>query len=645
MSDRRSTRQTQTVRTPLIGQQSRSQHTLVEGGTIMPPGTPAVSPAANKACDLRRKGQRLQWSVCGVIGLVILAIWMAAAVWTVSIRHAALRNAAVNADNLSAAFQAALNQTFGLIQSTTDAIAENIRLEGQRFDLYRWSRDRSLFADGRIFASITWPDGMRISTTRSAVPLPLYLGDRDYIRVQRDGTADGPYIGQVTVIPSTGEIAIPISIPVRAKSHSGRLLAVIGVIVPVDALTELYRSLELGGHSTFSLIGLDHVVRVRYSGDHSNGTDFAQYALPNYPFRLSIPNSANGNFIRIAKAGSIPRLFSFRRIRHWPLLISIGFDLDDIYADAAAQAWVIFSLATVMTLVLVWLVFYLNRETRDRWLREAALRSESEKLEATNRQLQMSNERTAAASQAKSMFLENMSHELRTPLNAIIGFSQAIKDRMMGPIGTPAYAEYAAHIHQAGEHLHEMLTRILDLAEIEADAFEIRKDHVEPASIIRNAIATMETLANRKDIKIETNLHTSVENSQILGDEMRLRQIVTALLSNALKFTPRGGRVFVTLDYSLGTGTGLVLAVADTGVGMTPQEVDAVLQTFGTVESVQCRSNGGTGIGLPLARRLVELHDGRLEISSAKGIGTEVRAVIPKARVVQPARIDCIIAA
>jgi signal transduction histidine kinase len=597
--------------------------------------------AAAKIDTLRRRSKRLRWAVRGGIGAVILAFWAVAALSSVSMRHAALRNAISNANNLAASFQDELTHTLGTISLTIATIAERVRAQGRDFDLYQWSRESPLLKDGKILVGIVSPDGMLISTTRSSHAKPLYLGDREHIRVQLDGTAKGLVIGKPLVARSIGKIEIPISARVDAKN--GQMLGVISVIVPPEVLTPLHNSVDIGAHGTIGLVGLDHIVRARFSHADPTGLEGVGESVAGGPEPSAFPVNAAGYFIRTSVVDHVPRLFSYRRVGTYPLLVVVGLDLHDVYADASEHGRIIYSLATAMTLLLGGLAIYLTREIRARTEREIDLRTEREKLESTNRQLRISNEHAEAASHAKSMFLANMSHELRTPLNAIIGFSQVIKDQIKGPLGTPAYAEYASHIYTAGEHLHELIGDILDIAKIEAGAVELNEELIDPAMVVCDALATLEGQAKRKGISVQTNLPADLKNLRIRGDELRLRQVVINLLSNAVKFTPERGQVSITLDYT--PGVGFLFAVADTGIGMTAKEIELALQTFGQVENTLARRNDGAGLGLPLARRLVELHAGRLEIESIKGKGTTVRAIIPEARIVPAAGIDHIAAA
>jgi PAS domain S-box-containing protein len=242
-----------------------------------------------------------------------------------------------------------------------------------------------------------------------------------------------------------------------------------------------------------------------------------------------------------------------------------------------------------------------------------------------------------AASRAKSQFLANMSHELRTPLNAILGFSEMIKLGMKGPV-SPHYQEYASLIHQSGEHLHQVINDILDLAKVDAGKFELHEEtDVDPCDIVDACVGLM------REYALSGGVELSVEIGEppplLVADPTRLRQILLNLLSNAIKFTPPLGSVVVAICRSE-CGRGAVFEVRDSGPGMTPAEIEIAFEPFGQVDAGLDRRHEGTGLGLPLARRLAELHGGSLVIDSEKGRGTAVKLALPAAAVRGPSSID-----
>jgi PAS domain S-box-containing protein len=239
-------------------------------------------------------------------------------------------------------------------------------------------------------------------------------------------------------------------------------------------------------------------------------------------------------------------------------------------------------------------------------------------------------EAAESANVAKSQFLANMSHELRTPLNAIIGFSEALELGMAGPL-QPRQAEYAGLIQQSGEHLHTVINDILDLAKVDAGKLDLHEESaIDPHSIIDGCVTLMKSHA------VAGSLSLSIDAEDCLpllrADPTRLKQILLNLISNAIKFTGPGGAVVIGLRRSVGGG--IAFAVRDTGPGMTPDEIRTALEPFGQVDAGHARRYEGTGLGLPLAQRLAELHGGALAVDSAKGRGTTVTVTLPPERTV-----------
>jgi signal transduction histidine kinase len=250
-----------------------------------------------------------------------------------------------------------------------------------------------------------------------------------------------------------------------------------------------------------------------------------------------------------------------------------------------------------------------------------------EDLRRNQERLIAAKEAAEAASRSKSAFLANMSHELRTPLNAIIGFSGVMSDRMFGPLND-RYAEYATLIGDSGRHLLAIISDILDLAKAEADRLVVGAEPVDMERVIGLASRMTEDMAQKAGVAYTSDI--AAELPVLAGDPGKLTQILVNLLSNAIKFTPRGGAV--RLRIAPAGDRGIDITVSDTGIGMRPDEIPIAFSVFGQVESVLNRKYQGTGLGLPLTKRLVELHGGTIAIASELGRGTEVFVHLPPAR-------------
>lgn len=236
--------------------------------------------------------------------------------------------------------------------------------------------------------------------------------------------------------------------------------------------------------------------------------------------------------------------------------------------------------------------------------------------------------RAEAANKAKSRFLATMSHELRTPLNAIMGFSEVMKGEVMGPIGNPTYKEYAGSIHDSGKHLLHLINEILDLSRIEAGRYELHEEPLKVADIAEDCVRLLKLRAQSKGVEIVEEYDPGL--LQVWADQRAIRQIVLNLLSNALKFTPKGGRITITVGPT--TDGGQYLSVLDTGPGIPADEIPKVLQVFGQGSLAHENAEGGTGLGLPIVQNLIELHGGAFELLSELRKGTEAIITLPKQR-------------
>jgi two-component system cell cycle sensor histidine kinase PleC len=258
------------------------------------------------------------------------------------------------------------------------------------------------------------------------------------------------------------------------------------------------------------------------------------------------------------------------------------------------------------------------------------LRRSQERVQELAENYEQEKIRAEEANRSKSEFLANMSHELRTPLNAINGFSEIMSGEMFGPLGHERYKDYVQDILSSGQHLLSLINDILDMSKIEAGKMQLQPEPVDPAQLLEQCVRIMRARAEEKDIDltVEGEALPSIE-----ADPRAIKQVLLNLMSNAVKFTPEGGKVAVrTFD----AADGVVIQVADTGIGIAEDDLQRVGRPFEQIENQHSKVHQGSGLGLALSKSLVEMHGGTLRIDSVLGKGTTVSFTLPTIAAVEP---------
>jgi len=294
-----------------------------------------------------------------------------------------------------------------------------------------------------------------------------------------------------------------------------------------------------------------------------------------------------------------------------------------------SQAAPLLSLLVLAHLFFLGLAFRLRRFLADKLFVQAEKNELIAELERAKANSDEARRRAEQANLAKSRFLATMSHELRTPLNAMLGFSEALADELYGPHQNPVYREYARDILDSGQHLLTLLNEILDLSRVEAGRYDLREQRLSLAGVAAECRHLLAIRAQKRNITLVEAIETGLP--PLWADLRAVRQIILNLLSNAVKFTPQGGVVTIKVGWtSIG---GQYLSVRDTGPGIPEEEIALVMASFGRGALAQKNAEEGTGLGLPIVKGLVELHQGELFLKSRLHEGTEVVVAFPPQRV------------
>jgi signal transduction histidine kinase len=310
-----------------------------------------------------------------------------------------------------------------------------------------------------------------------------------------------------------------------------------------------------------------------------------------------------------------------------PLYLAISRSLEaSLQPWRSVIVWIVLFAVTSLTVLALLTVFILRAlKDEERWSRTLMEREMLLSRQAV--ELAKARDEAERASRARGEFLANMSHELRTPLNAILGFSEILQRGLFGPLGDKRYGEFASDIYQSGKHLLEIIGNILDLAKIDAGKLELYEDDVDIVETMQSCGRLISESAEAAGVTF--TVERPSEPYYLKGDQTRLRQILLNLLSNAVKFTPAGQSVVLA---GRALDNGFQIRVVDSGIGMTAEEAREAMQPFHQIDSSLARRYQGTGLGLPLTKSLVTLHEGTLEIDSTPGRGTTVTVWLPSRR-------------
>jgi signal transduction histidine kinase len=572
------------------------------------------------------------------IGLTVVAIVSFALACMTNyrdLRHEREANARAEAQRTLVAFEAHSSRLFDYADSYLRSIRAHYLEHGNHERLSDYIREvRAPHADifTGIVSIVDWQGFVIFQSEIPAEQLKTFgsMAALDHFQFFQKHGGDRLFIGATRLGRLTGKYQFRLARPLlRDGAFDGEILL---SLLP-DHITDLYRDVSLGPNSVAGMSTLAGNLIARQPIPQATAferptSDISEWA--------KLADSPSGSFTaEVSALDGIARDVYFKRLRDYPVTLLVGVaarDIDDALKGQRDNLTLLTLAFTLTAAVVCGLA--LGLIGRNHQLAEATELLEDHKLHLESEvrkrtvDLEVALEKADAANKAKSEFLAAMSHDLRTPMNAILGFCDAIKSCIWGPIQPAKYDEYIDDIKGAGQHLLALINDVLDVSALEAGAVVLKDEMVVVADVI--AVCCRMTANRIEQAGIERRLDLA-PLPPLRADERRLRRILLNLLSNAAKFTPRGGAI--TVSAGLESNGDMAITVADSGIGMDERGVAVALSRFGQVDSAWGRQQEGTGLGLPLARELVELHGGTLTIDSRRGRGTTVKLCFPKDRV------------
>lgn len=443
--------------------------------------------------------------------------------------------------------------------------------------------------------------------------------------------SDGPYFQALKADPTLVNTISPplknrvtgawtIYLAHRLTDSHGEFMGLILGAVALRYFEDFYRAAIPDPDSAISLMKQDGTLLVRYPRTNAVGTIFTQGNVHRIT-RTRLSATIRG----ISPVDGRKRIVSSHTLEHFPLVI-----LAAQTEEAALASWRKLGLLVALVVFCLCAAVAITARTLDKQWRQR------EKLVRTREALRLQKDRTAAyealayakdaaeaANRAKSDFIATMSHELRTPLNIVIGFSEMIMKELKGPLGNPHYRSYVEDIHQSGTHLLGIINGILDLSSAEAGKLQLTLKQINVPAFVADITDLMTPRANTAGLMFTT---TVPGECSLVADQDKLRQMLLNLLSNAFKFTEPGGHVNLNVTEDT---AGVAFTIADSGIGISAKDLDRVFEPFAQADSSLSRKREGAGLGLPVTKKLAELHGGWLRVESEEGTGTRAILFLP----------------
>ena len=525
----------------------------------------------------------------------VLLIWFGAIYFIHSEKLQTERAARENAANLARAFAEDIIRSIRAVDQTLLYVRDTYARDPQNFDFSLWQHNSQFLTDFNFQVSIIGKDGIMVASNTPGSMPGVDLSDREHFRVHLGRDSDELFISK----PVVGRVSNKASIQLtrRINMPDGSFGGVIVVSTDPNYLSQLYGSIDVGEKGTIALIGTDGVVRAR----GAKGPNHLGVTIGNPDLLDSFARSKEGVYMATSRSDGIERIYAYRGVKGYPLIVTVGLAEDEVLAVYRAHRQSYIAIATVLTVWLLAVSYLMFRYQR---------------------MLAKARDAAEAGARARSEFLAMMSHEIRTPMNGVLGTAELLLDSGLNG----EQLTYAKTMRESSAQLLCIINDVLDFSKLDADRVEIEKVRFNVHNLVRDTVALLTPAANEKGLELTVGLAPEVPR-EVVGDPGRLRQVLLNLVGNGVKFTSAGT---VSVDVAVdGSPTNqhirLLFSVADTGIGIPDHAIPQLFREFSQLDSSIARRFGGTGLGLAICKRLIDLMGGTVGVQSKVGKGTIFR--------------------
>ena len=563
--------------------------------------TASLSPAAAAPVAAPRALRDPRVLVAAFSVFLVVITWAAIAYTVALERDLTLRTAVKETANLARAFEEHVVRTIRQVDQVALFVKDEYERNGAAIDLARYTAQGRINAELYNQVGVIEPTGLYILSNLPDFK-PMNLADREHFRAHIERDSGVLFVGKPVLGRASGKWSIQLTR--RINNPDGSFGGVVVVSVDPFYFSHFYRQVDLGPGGLVTLVGRDGIVRARQSGENSAvGQDLRGAAL----FE-QLARADTGNYVADSAIDGVRRILSYRALQPYPFVVQVGTGYDDAFAEFEASRNRYFAGGALLTAAAAIFCFALIRRIDREHRAKAELVAARERAESANRM--------------KSEFLASMSHELRTPLNGILGFAGLLEE----DLADAEHRGYAGLIRTSGEHLLELVNHLLDLAKIEAGRMEVVREPVALRALLEDVVQTHAGVATAKGLACSLALDT--ELPELFDcDRTKLVQVLNNLLHNAVKFTERGEVEVVAQP----EGRTIRFEVRDTGPGIPAADQAVIFEKFVQGEGFLTRRHAGTGLGLALARELIELMGGHIALRSAPGEGSVFHFALPVA--------------